>query len=95
MVPVHWRSPVLLPAYDQPVTTFLPGTGCSTDLLIAEYDVTFRQCGDAYSDYDLRQALRNTKVVSSDVNPGIHPTWPAVWEAAPTIHYIGLGVTGY
>ena len=54
-------------------------------------ELVHRQLGDAYSDYDLRQALRNTKAVSSDVNPGIHPTYPDVWEAgnAPRL---GFGV---
>ncbi len=54
-------------------------------------ELIYRQRGDAYSDHDLRRALRNTKVVSSDINPGIHPTWPEVWEAgnAPRL---GFGV---
>jgi aspartyl aminopeptidase len=48
-----------------------------------------QQIGDSYNDYALRQALRNTKVVSSDVNPGIHPVWPGVWEEgnAPKLGY--------
>lgn len=57
----------------------------------------YRQRGDAYSDYDLRRALRSTKVVSADVNPGIHPTWPKVWEAgnAPRLgHGVNLKLYG-
>lgn len=63
----------------------------STYLVDLMSELIHRQRGDAYSDYDLRQALRKTKVVSSDVNPGIHPSFPDVWEAgnAPRL---GFGV---
>ena len=63
----------------------------STYLVDLMSELIYRQRGDAYSDHDLRLALRNTKVVSSDINPGIHPTWPEVWEAgnAPRL---GFGV---
>jgi aspartyl aminopeptidase len=63
----------------------------STYLVDLMSELIHRQRGDAYSDYDLRQALRKTKVVSSDVNPGIHPSYPEVWEAgnAPRL---GFGV---
>jgi aspartyl aminopeptidase len=63
----------------------------STYLVDLMSELIHRQLGDAYSDYDLRQALRKTKVVSSDVNPGIHPSYPDVWEAgnAPRL---GFGV---
>ncbi|XQW83987.1 aminopeptidase [Thalassotalea piscium] len=40
----------------------------------------YNQLGDDYNDYFLRKLLRNTKVVSTDVNPGVHPTWAGVWE---------------
>lgn len=53
----------------------------STYLVDLMSELIYRRLGDAYSDHDLRRALRNTKVVSSDINPGIHPTWPEVWEA--------------
>jgi len=36
--------------------------------------------GQEYNDYFLRQALKNTKVISTDVNPGVNPNWPGVWE---------------
>jgi aspartyl aminopeptidase len=54
-------------------------------------ELIYRQRGDAYTDMDLRRSLRRTRVVSSDVNPGIHPTYPAVWEPgnAPRL---GFGV---
>ncbi len=63
----------------------------STYLVDLMSELVYRQRGDAYSDYDLRRALRNTKVVSSDVNPGIHPAYPGVWEVgnAPRL---GFGV---
>lgn len=60
-------------------------------------ELLHRQQGDDYSDYELRRALRNTRVVSSDVNPGIHPTWPEVWEAgnAPRLgHGVNLKLYG-
>ena len=63
----------------------------STYLVDLMSELIYRQLGDAYSDYDLRQALKNTKVVSSDVNPGVHPAYPDVWEVgnAPRL---GFGV---
>jgi len=63
----------------------------STYLVDLMSELIHRQLGDAYSDYNLRQALRSTKVVSSDVNPGIHPAYPGVWEEgnAPRL---GFGV---
>lgn len=33
-----------------------------------------------YNDFLLRKALRNTKVISADVNPGVNPGWPNVWD---------------
>ncbi len=52
----------------------------STYLVDLMSELVYRQRGEGYSDYDLRKALRRTKVVSSDVNPGIHPSYPDVWE---------------
>ncbi len=69
----------------------------STYLVDLMSELIYRQRGDAYSDYDLRRALRSTKVVSADVNPGIHPTWPKVWEAgnAPRLgHGVNLKLYG-
>ncbi|GHE76951.1 aminopeptidase 1 [Thalassotalea profundi] len=40
----------------------------------------YNQQGKDYNEYNLRKLLRNTKVVSTDVNPGVHPTWSGVWE---------------
>ena len=65
-------------------------TGSNSDYLVdLMSELIYRQRGDAYTDMDLRRALRNTRVVSSDVNPGIHPSYPGVWEAgnAPRLGY--------
>lgn len=65
-------------------------TGSNSDYLINLMgELIYRQSGDSYSDRDLRRALRNTLVVSSDVNPGIHPSYPGVWEPgnAPRLGY--------
>lgn len=40
----------------------------------------YNEQGKDYNDYLLRKLLRNTKVISTDVNPGVHPTWSGVWE---------------
>lgn len=68
----------------------------STYLVDLMSELLYRERGDKYSDYDLRRALRKTKVVSSDVNPGVHPTWPQVWEAgnAPRLGY-GINIKLY
>jgi aspartyl aminopeptidase len=58
-------------------------TGSNSDYLVdLMAELIHRQRADNYSDIDLRNSLRRTRVVSSDVNPGIHPTYPGVWEAA-------------
>jgi len=65
-------------------------TGSNSDYLVdLMADLIYRQQGQSYNDVDLRRALRNTRVVSSDVNPGIHPAYPDVWEAgnAPRLGY--------
>jgi len=51
----------------------------------------FAQMGDDFREPWLRSSLRATHVISSDVNPGIHPTWPSAWEAgnAPRL---GFGI---
>lgn len=49
----------------------------------------YAQMGDEFREHWVRQALGSTRVISSDVNPGIHPTWPSAWEAgnAPRLGY--------
>ncbi|MCJ8267976.1 MAG: hypothetical protein MJK04_01075 [Psychrosphaera sp.] len=63
-------------------------TDLIADLLYKEMN---KEQGAKYSDHFLRKALRKTKVVSTDVNPGVNPTWPGVWELgnAPRL---GMGV---
>jgi aspartyl aminopeptidase len=46
--------------------------------LIAE--MIYLNKGDKYNDHFLRKTLRQTKVVSTDVNPGVNPNWPGVWD---------------
>lgn len=65
-------------------------TGSNSDYLVdLMSELIYRRAGDGYNDMQLRKALRNTRVVSSDVNPGIHPAYPGVWEAgnAPRLGY--------
>jgi aspartyl aminopeptidase len=69
----------------------------STYLVDLMAELVQRQRGDSYSNRDLRTALRHTKVVSADVNPGVHPMWPEVWEAgnAPRLgHGVNLKLYG-
>jgi aspartyl aminopeptidase len=51
--------------------------------------LVYLEMGEHYQDHWLRRALRATKVLSSDVNPGIHPIWPDAWEPtnAPRLGY--------
>ena len=63
----------------------------STYLVDVMGRLLYAQMGDDFREHFLRRALRQTKVISSDVNPGIHPTWPSAWEEgnAPRL---GFGV---
>lgn len=57
-------------------------TGSESDYLVDLMgELLLSQQSDAYSEIDLRRALRQTRVVSSDVNPGVHPSHPGVWES--------------
>ncbi|WP_299082874.1 hypothetical protein [uncultured Paraglaciecola sp.] len=56
-------------------------TGASSTYLVDLISgLLYNQKGDKYNDYQLRKVLRNTKVISADVNPGVNPTWSGVWE---------------
>ena len=56
-------------------------TGASSTYLVDLISgLLHNQKGDSYNDYQLRKVLRNTKVISADVNPGVNPTWSNVWE---------------
>ena len=49
----------------------------------------YRRMGDDFREHWLRRALSRTRVISSDVNPGVHPMWPSAWESgnAPRLGY--------
>jgi aspartyl aminopeptidase len=56
-------------------------TGASSTYLVDMISgLLFNEKGNDYNDYQLRKVLRNTKVISADVNPGVNPTWSNVWE---------------
>jgi aspartyl aminopeptidase len=73
-------------------------TGSESDYLVnLMADLVQRQQGAQYTERDARKALRATRVVSSDVNPGVHPTYPGVWEKgnAPRLgHGVNLKLYG-
>ncbi|MEW6981696.1 hypothetical protein AAD001_03470 [Colwelliaceae bacterium 6471] len=67
-------------------------TGASSSYLTdLVSDMLYRQMGSSYNDHFLRKALRNSKVISADVNPGVNPNWPNVWELANAPH-LGYGI---
>ncbi|WP_077338065.1 peptidase M18 [Pseudocolwellia agarivorans] len=53
------------------------GSSYLVDLLS---QLLYKEKGDSYNDYQLRKVLRETKVISADVNPGVNPSWAGVWE---------------
>jgi len=56
-------------------------TGASSSYLVDLLSsLLYNKKGNDYNDYQLRKVLRNTKVISADVNPGVNPTWSGVWE---------------
>lgn len=56
-------------------------TGASSSYLVDLLSsLLYKEKGDKYNDYMLRKVLRQTKVISADVNPGVNPTWSSVWE---------------
>ncbi|WP_198951650.1 hypothetical protein [Colwellia chukchiensis] len=65
-------------------------TGASSTYLVDLISsLLYNKQGANYNDYHLRQVLRHSKVISADVNPGVNPTWPNVWELgnAPRLGY--------
>ncbi|WP_053043229.1 peptidase M18 [Thalassomonas actiniarum] len=52
----------------------------STYLVDLISEMLYLNKGGDYNDHFLRQALKNTKVISTDVNPGVNPNWPGVWD---------------
>jgi len=60
-------------------------------------DLLLDEMGDRYREPYLRRALKASRVVSTDVNPGINPIWPSAWEAgnAPRhSHGVNLKIYG-
>jgi len=56
-------------------------TGASSSYLVDLLSsLLYKEKGDKYNDYHLRKVLRQTKVISADVNPGVNPAWASVWE---------------
>jgi len=56
-------------------------TGASSSYLVDLLSsMLYNKKGNNYNDYMLRKVLRNTKVISADVNPGVNPSWSSVWE---------------
>lgn len=65
-----------------------------TDLIA---DMLYMDMGKDYSDFWLRKTLKNSKVISTDVNPGVNPSWSGVWELgnAPRLgHGINIKLYG-
>jgi aspartyl aminopeptidase len=69
----------------------------STYLVDLMSRLMYMKMAGAYREQALRQALRATKVVSSDVNPGVNPLWPSAWELtnAPRVgHGVNIKLYG-
>ena len=67
-------------------------TGAASDFLNATYaEIIGAQRGSAFSDLDLRHALRNAQVVSADTNDGVNPIFPETSEPSNAAR-LGYGV---
>ena len=68
-------------------------TGASSQLLNSTFArLIAAERGKAYTDLDLRQALRNSEVVSADTNDGINPVFPQTSEPSGAAK-LGFGAT--
>jgi aspartyl aminopeptidase len=68
-------------------------TGAASQLLNSTFaHLIAAERGKAYTDLDLRQALRNAEVVSADTNDGINPVFPQTSEASGAAR-LGYGAT--
>jgi aspartyl aminopeptidase len=68
-------------------------TGASSQFLNSTFArLVSGQRGKAYTDLDLRQALRNSEVVSADTNDGINPVFPQTSEPSGAAR-LGYGAT--
>lgn len=67
-------------------------TGASSEFLNSTLArLVSAQKGSTYSDLDLRQALRNSQVISADANDGINPIFPGTSEPTNAAR-LGYGV---
>jgi len=56
-------------------------TGAASDALVNLLgELLYAEIGDGYRAPHLSRALERTKVLSTDVNDAINPTWPSAWE---------------
>ena len=68
-------------------------TGAGSELLTSAFArLVGAQRGTAYTDLDLRRALRNSQVISADTNDGINPIFPKSSEESNAAQ-LGYGVT--
>ncbi|MEP6994065.1 MAG: peptidase M18 [Acidobacteriota bacterium] len=68
-------------------------TGAASQLLNTAFArMVSAQRGKAYTDLDLREALRNSEVVSADTNDGINPVFPQTSEPSGAAR-LGYGAT--
>ncbi len=68
-------------------------TGAASALLSSAYArLLGAERGKAYTDLDLRTALRNAQVISADTNDGVNPVFPQTTEASNAAR-LGYGVT--
>ncbi|HLG15782.1 MAG TPA: peptidase M18 [Blastocatellia bacterium] len=68
-------------------------TGAASEFLNSTLaEMVSARRGPAYSDLDLRRALRNSQVISADTNDGINPIFPQTSEASNAAR-LGYGVT--
>jgi aspartyl aminopeptidase len=68
-------------------------TGAASQFLNSTYArLVAAQRGKAYTDLDLRQALRHAEAVSADVNDGVNPVFPQTSEPSNAAR-LGFGVT--
>ena len=68
-------------------------TGAQSQFLNSTYArLVAAQRGKAYTDLDLRQALRHAEAISADVNDGVNPVFPQTSEPSNAAR-LGFGVT--
>lgn len=67
-------------------------TGAASDTLVNLLgELLYAELGDRYRPPHLSRAFERTKVLSTDVNDAVNPTWPGAWEEGNAPH-VGEGV---